>query len=230
MKYLRKFATEADASVVAKPNVVLFADTKEVRYNFAKLGVFIQHINGNLFTTDQWSANGFANDEANGVAVIANEASFVIAKQEYQNQYRYGGAGKLLSNVTTASSEEDAALDFDGFGGSEKMIEELAGYTDSAGVIGAPLAEACVNFVFPNGEKGYLPSCGEMLIAAKQKSQVNTALTLIGGTTISSSNYYTTTQNTSAILWVVWAVTPKPSQSRKDSTSTRCRIFAPLNI
>lgn len=230
MKYLRKFATEADASVVAKPNVVLFADTKEVRYNFTKLGVFIQHINGELFTTEQWSAKGFTNEDANGVVVQANEASFVIAKQEYSNQYRYGGAGKLLSNVTTASSKEDAALDFDGFGGSEKMIEELAGYKDSAGVIGAPLAEACVNFVFPNGEKGYLPSCGEMLIAAKQKSQVNAALTLIGGTTISNNNYYTTTQNTATTVWVVWTATPEPSQARKDSTATKCRIFAPLNI
>lgn len=230
MKYLRKFATEADASVVAKPNVVLFADTKEVVYNFAKLGVFIQHINGELFTTEQWSANGFTNEEANGVAVIANEASFIVAKDESVNQYRYGGAGKLLSSVATASSAEEAGLDFDGIGNTEKMIAELAGYKDSAGIIGAPLAEGCVNFVFPNGAKGYLPSCGEMLIAAKQKSAINGALYLIGGTTIANNTYMTSTQNSANIIWNIWVTTPEISQSRKDSSTTRCRIFTPLSI
>lgn len=45
-------------------------------------GVYIQHINGKLYTTDEWTAKAFANDEANGVAVAKSYSTSCIAFTE----------------------------------------------------------------------------------------------------------------------------------------------------
>lgn len=74
-----------------QPNVVLVGDEARILYNVEPQlpkGAFIQHIDGKLYTTDQWSAMGFTNDEANGVAVISDNAKFVIAKTSF-DAYAY---------------------------------------------------------------------------------------------------------------------------------------------
>ena len=44
-------------------------------------GVYVQHVDGKLYTSEEWSNNAFANDSANGVAVLSmNDYCFVIAK------------------------------------------------------------------------------------------------------------------------------------------------------
>lgn len=229
MKYLRKFATEADASVVAKPNVVLFADTKEVRFNFAKLGVFIQHISGNLFTTEQWSANGFSNNDANGVAVIANEASFVIAKELYSD-VKYGAYDAQLTDIAYPATAEEAALDLDGLGNTQKLVEQLKDYTDTNyKITGAPIAEACANYTFPNGAKGYLPSVGELVIMGRYANAIQTALSQIGGDAFYSANYASSTQKTKQVFWAFWWGTKQPSEAGK-AYAHPYRPFGVLNI
>lgn len=44
------------------PNVVLVKEPRNILYDvMPPLGVYIQHIDGSLYTTDEWTANGFAN-------------------------------------------------------------------------------------------------------------------------------------------------------------------------
>lgn len=229
MKYLRKFATEADASVVARPNVVLFADTKEVRYNFTKEGVFIQHINRALFTPEKWTENGFANDEANGVAVISGDISFVLAKELIPDTYKYGGYNApILTGLAYPATAEEAALDLDGFGNTKTLIEQLKDYTDTSyKITGVPIAEACANYTFPTGDKGYLPAVGELVILGQYANNVNAALSQIGGESFYSANYATSTQKSTGSFWAFWWGTKKPSEAGKSSRFP-CRPFAPL--
>lgn len=162
--------------MVAKPNVMLFTDTNEVRYNFVKLGVYIQHINGELFTADQWETDGFSNDEANGVAIIDENCSFVMAKDDIGDiRWSLPDSGAIEGIIMTTERTE-AAKDFEGRKNTELII---AATTESA-------ALGCVNYIFPNGAKGYLASAGEWLAASKRWGEVKSALLACGG----SEGYY----------------------------------------
>lgn len=185
MKYLKKFATQNDVLMTAKPNAVYVEDTKSVLYNVYG-GVFIQHIDGRLFTTEAWSAEGFSNDEANGVAVLADEASFVIAKT-YAGRFSWSSnTNSKIEGVTTAATEELAKQDFNG--------------QANTALIPGGAAAACVAYIFPNGKAGYLPSFGEWDIVYKNKAKVSSALSLIGAS-ILRTYAWSSTQKDASSAW-----------------------------
>lgn len=195
MKHLKKFRTKTDLAIMASPNVILLLDTNEVLYNVDVGGVFIQHIDGNLYVADEWSARGFSNDEANGVAVIAKEASFVIAKEdidEYPRMWIFDYNPKLIDGILVSTDESVAITDFAGKQNTELMLQ-----LDTAGA-----AYCCANYTFPNGKKGYLPALGEFEVASRNYPAIRKALNLIGGTLFRGANYYwSSTQATAGGAW-----------------------------
>lgn len=206
MKYLRKFATEADVEIDVAPCVAFVAKSKRMIYEpLPKNGVYVQHIDGKLYTTEDWSAKGFVNDEANGVAVLSNEASFVIAKKDVStSNLAWGGFGYIVPNVLTTPYIASAKEDYDGVTNTQQLIAQLNGYTDSGGVVGAPAAEACAAYTFPNGAKGYLPSLGEWNVAYNNKEAIISAMSIIGGTQINNKqyeSYWTSTQADERNCW-----------------------------
>lgn len=169
-----------------------------------KTDIYIQHIDGTLYTTDEWTAGGYANDQSNGVAVACASTSFVIAKENVSNlSYAWGGYSKSITDICTTSSFSTAMLDFDGENNTPKIIEQLSGYTDMYSVTGAPAAEACAAYVFPNGKKGYLGALGQWKVVSNNKTAINSAMSLIGGTALSSTYYWTSTQGSNIYSWCV---------------------------
>jgi hypothetical protein len=220
MKYLRKFATGAEIADLAQPNVVLVADTKEVLYNFTPFGVYIQHIDGNLYTKEAWEANAFSNNLANGIAVHTSEASFVMAKSSATiiNQYWESANDVVIENVTTTTTSSIAKQDYKG--------KENTKYIVQNSVSGA--AHACVNYKFPNGEEGYLASAGEWGIACAFKTEIEAALGSIG-----ESGYavycWTSTQYDATKAWFLrWLDGVMSSTTKKNFYAAV--PFAPLNI
>ena len=147
MKYLRKYETEADIDIDVTPNVVLVNDTKKVLYNYnppLPLGVFIQHVDGKLYTTDEWTAKGFSNDEANGVAVSTEECAFVIAKEDAIGDKMWtSNRGTLIEGIITTKDSNVAKNDYRG-----KENTDLILVTDTSEAV-----YSCANFLFPNGAK-----------------------------------------------------------------------------
>ena len=191
-------------------------------------GVYIQHVNGTLFSESEWTAGGYANSDANGVAVSSSDASFVIAKQNASSsKLQWGGYDKTVPDIVTSTSSATAVLDFDGAGNTPKIIEYLAGTNDSY-VDGAPAAEACAAFTFPNGKKGYLPALGEWLVAYNNKTAVVSAMTLIGGTAINSNYYWSSTQYSSVSSWRLDWSNGREYNLYKNSSYYYSRAFAAL--
>lgn len=191
-------------------------------------GVYIQHTNGTLYTTTEWTDGGYSNDTANGVAVIdSTSCSFVIAKENAGTSLAWGGYNKTITDIVTSTSSSTAVLDFDGEGNTTKIIEQLTDYTDSYSVTGAPAAEACDNYTFPNGSKGYLPSLGEWYAAYNNKTAIVEAMSLIGGTAIALNNYWTSTQNSSLGSWSLGWTLGRMSYTNKYTTSY-VRAFSAL--
>lgn len=199
MKYLKKFETEADVMMPFKPNVVLVGDTSEVLYNVElPNGVYIQHIDGTLFTTEQWTAGGFANEEANGVAVKNSKIQAVVALTNASTSIQWASdTTNLISGVFTADDESTASKDIAGVANTTILAE-----IDESGA-----AFACANYTFPNGAKGYLPSLGE-LYALYGLDSVHNAISLVGGASLKGSIgnekfFWTSTQASAEQAWVI---------------------------
>lgn len=169
-----------------------------------KTDIYIQHIDGTLYTTDEWTAGGYANNQANGVALVCASSSFVIAKEDaHSSTLRWGGTGYLITDICTTTLSSTAVLDFDGENNTTKIIEQLSSYTDSHSITGAPAAEACVAYVFPNGKTGYLGALGQWKAAHNNKTAVDNAMSLIGGTAFNNAYYWTSTQYSNNYSWVL---------------------------
>jgi hypothetical protein len=216
MKYLRKFETEADVNMSVVPNVVLVGDTGKVIYN-ALNGVYIQHIDGNIYTTDEWTAGGFANDQANGVAVANGAVKVVIAK-DVINDIKWSG-NELIEGVMATTDSSIAMTDYAGEENT-KLITSI--YKDGA-------AYYCANYVFPNGKHGYLPAAGEIYMLIKYKSLVDSALSLIGGTTFGTNSYWSSTLYDESKAWkIYWPYGELRSEARIYSSYTEARPFTTL--
>lgn len=222
MKYLRKFETEGDVLMAIKPNVVMVGDTGDILYNVDSSGVYIQHIDGKLYTIEQWTDGGFPNEDANGVAVVDDKAIFVIAKTPTVNSsWTTWWPNSAVDGVMLTSDVEIAKTDYEGFKNTS-VIMELNVTTGAAYM--------CSNYLFPNGQKGYLPSLGEWMIVAKYETEVENALTLIEGSSIDQS--WSSTQYSATEAWVFtrWFTSDHRTKTSSGSTSTYVRAFATLNL
>ena len=221
---------DAIGDITAEPQTFTWEGfRKDLNFVFAKdAGVYIQHVNGSLYTEAEWTAGGYANSDANGVAILSETVpAFVIAKEDASSsRLRWGGYNKTVPDIVTSTSSTTALLDYDGIGNTPKIIEYLAGTNDSY-VDGAPAAEACAAFTFPNGKKGYLPALGEWQGAYNNKTAVVSAMTLIGGTAIQSGYYWSSTQYASHTGWTPrWSTGSLVSYSK--DTVQYVRAFAAL--
>ena len=201
---------DAIGDITAEPQTFTWEGfRKDLSFVFAKdAGVYIQHVNGSLHTEAEWTAGGYANSDANGVAILSETVpAFVIAKEDASSStLRWGGYNKTVPDIVTSTSSATAVLDYDGAGNTPKIIEYLAGTNDGY-VDGAPAAEACAAFTFPNGKKGYLPALGEWQGAYNNKTAVVSAMTLIGGTAIRADYYWSSTQSNSYCSWTLhWSI------------------------
>lgn len=192
MIHLKEFEKEADIKVDAFPNVIYVNDTKSVLYNYFPSGVFIQHVDGRVFSTDGWAEGGFTDDQANGVVVSTDAARFVIAKDNVSTSMRWSSnTSALVDGILATTDATEAKTDFAGQANTELMLA-----TDTSGA-----GYSCANFTFPNGAKGYLPALGEWDIAYQNKSAINTAMTLIGGTALGGGYFWSSTQCSAYIAW-----------------------------
>ena len=199
---------DAVGDITAEPQTFTWEGfRKDLSFVFAKdAGVYIQHVNGSLHTEAEWTAGGYANSDANGVAILSETVpAFVIAKEDASSSILpWGGYQKTVPDIVTYTSSATAVLDYDGAGNTPKIIEYLAGTNDGYSD-GAPAAEACAAFTFPNGKTGYLPAFGEWQSAYNNKTAVVSAMTLIGGMAIKSDYYWSSTQASSSNSWyLLW--------------------------
>ena len=185
-----------------------------------KNGVYVQHIDRKLYTEEEWAAAGFANDAANGVAVVTDNARFVIAKNDLGTMAWSSDTSTAIDGIMLESDVATAKTDFAGYNNTQLMLA-----TDTSGA-----GYSCANFTFPNGAKGYLPALGEMNEAYANKSKINSLMTKIGGKGFLSNIYWSSTQCSSDKAWG-WAWSfGSPSPSIKLTTNFYVRAFTSLDL
>lgn len=220
MKYLRKFATEAEYNAYKKSPLKSYVSLVGSGVIYDKgmpEGVYVQHIDGKLYTTDEWTAGGFANDKANGVAVIASECAFVIAKSDIGASAWSSNTSNMVDGVMQTVDKPVAVTDYAGYSNTQLMLA-----TDSSGA-----GYSCANYTFPNGKKGYLPALGEWNIARNNRSAIDAAMGVIG-TTIQDKYYWSSTQYSSGRAWRLYWTGTYIEKDDKSTSAYYVRAFTTL--
>lgn len=180
------------------PSVCLIKDTGQVIYHNAPVapifGVFIQHVDGHLYTIEEWTSHGYAAEEANGIAVIDTSASFVMAKSLVATEGRWSFKSSLtVSGLIAATSLSTAKADYNG-----EMNTALISAADAGSA-----ARACKAYIFPNGKEGYLPAAGEWDVVNTHISEIEEALSLIGVNLASAGRRFSSsTRYSESYMWV----------------------------
>lgn len=152
-----------------------------VRPNVAN-GVYIQDVDGNLYTESEWDTMKVAN----GIAVVTDECSFVIALEDARENVQWSQYGNARS--LTKATYAEAALDFNGLGNTNNMIS-TASSTNNA-------AQYCRDYIFPNGQTGYLGAVGEWNAVANSFDEIEELLSVIGAESFKEYSW-ASTENTS---------------------------------
>lgn len=170
-------------------------------YVMPENGVYIYDIDGNFTLPNDWITAD--NSKAVGVAILTDDCRFVVAKEDISTSgIRWGGYGTDVPGVLTTTDSSVAATDFDGVNNTSKIIAAIGNTND--GYRDGTAAGDCAAYTFPNGKTGYLGAAGEWQVARQNKDALNSALTLIGGTTMTESAYWTSTEYSSSNAWYQW--------------------------
>lgn len=157
-------------------------------------GIYIQDTDGYFHIPDSWDGVY----TPNGVAVITDNCSFVIALEDAHNSTcQWGSKGVLVSGITTEEWDADAVGDYDGETQTTNILNELG---NSSSTDDAPAAYYCRAYIFPNGKKGYLGASGEWHKAHINREAIISALIKCGGVALSGL-YWTSTQYSAESCW-----------------------------
>lgn len=219
MKYLDKHGVEtfwsklkgyaADVCVTKD-----YVDEQIDKYHGTKYpkikGVYVYDMDGNYTKPAEWDTTNNAN--VVGIAVVdgtyhnsndANFHAFIVALSDCTST-TWGTRTLLIDGCYTKD---------DGSGTGDiltiRNMQDYNGESNTDAIIAAQGTSAkyyaaykCKNYVFPNGKNGYLPTIAELYSMSECITDLNSALTLVGGTEIASEQaYWSSTQFDTAYAW-----------------------------
>ena len=143
----------------------------------------IQHVDGTLYTAEEWlaakSAGTVTNADANGVAVLYSKYAIcphvIHPKYSTDKMLWSSNTSVEVPDVPLTSNSETAKLDVNGKANTEAILAAVAAGT----IADAPAAQYCVDVTFTNGQKGYLPAAGELQAWMDNKTAVDACMDAI---------------------------------------------------
>lgn len=179
-------------------------------------GVFIQSVDGRLYSAAEWDGS----KEANGIAIQTDDVSIVLALKDAYSGYCQWGTRSNISGVNNSDSKATVRTYFNGEAETEAIINKAANST---------AATHCKNFVFPNGQHGYMGAGGEWWTVLTYKSDVIAAMNACGGTVPSKDYWCTTEQVGSNRAWAAdWEGADLTNYNKGASSSVRVRALCKL--
>lgn len=152
-----------------------------------KTGAFILYSDLKLYTKDN-----FVGEYNNVIGIcVIDTISLLVSK--FNNVSGYGPYNILIPGVTTAATEQDAIKDLAGKQNTLAIINTV-GTGNAAGL--------CNRSKFPViNTPGYLGSCGEWEVVARNRTKINELLSIIKASYINSNIYWTSTQKSVNTAW-----------------------------
>lgn len=146
----------------------------EIVVDFAKLDAahaLIIDKDYNLYDEDEWYASKKLLTDANGIAISDGIHRFVISTKDI-GRYKWGGRNVTIQGLSS------------GFAGYENTQKIIATVTKSDGYFTeSPYSAAGVanEYIFPNGERGYLGANSEWQLVLNYLDEIEVLLAAVGG-------------------------------------------------
>lgn len=174
--------------------------SRSVTMTYTKIanGVYICDSDGKLTAVGSWNTGN--NSKAVGVAVVSDKCSFIIDKTNSNDSIQWGGYGTDVPGLSNITNNTEARLDYNGSSNTDKIISSLGSNIK----IAAGWCESKSITVGGEIRKGYLPALGEWQTAYDNKSQVDSALSKIGGTAIPDNYHWSSTEYSSNGAWCLY--------------------------
>ena len=168
----------------------------------------IQHVDGTLYTAEEWlaaeEAGTVTDADANGVAVRYSKYASCpqVIHPTYASDYywsSYDSKTVAVPGLLMISDNAIAQLDVEGQKNTDIILAAVA----NGAISGAPAAKYCVETVFANGQQGYLPAAGELQGWYDNIGQVDACMNAIGGSKLntSSKGYWSSSQADKENAW-----------------------------
>lgn len=144
--------------------------------------VYIEDTDGYLHAPEAWLPT---NRVPNGIAHLAptgaNNARFVRSLQDFGN-YVWSPKTSIISELGAIKDSYTAYLDVDGQKNTDIILNKYASDPQTL----APAAYLASQYIFPNGQHGYLGAAGECYIHMLNHKKDEEARIACGGTQITS--------------------------------------------
>ena len=167
----------------------------------------IQHVDGTLYTAEEWLAAEAAGEvtdaDANGVAVRYSKYAACphVIHPKYGNSPKWSSTTLEVPGIPMITDITAAKFDVDGKANTDAILKAAISGT----IVDAPAAQYCADVTFANGQKGYLPAAGELQAWYDNKTAVNACMNAIGANQVDNDSWtYTwssTQYSTTAWAW-----------------------------
>ena len=164
-----------------KSYIAGYQSERNISFQYRGNGTFIEDTSGVLYTSSSWDSS----NTANAVVLITSACKVRMALTETALPI-HSNYTDPLENYITAKDAASAKVDYDGEGNTNKIIQFNAAYGTNTTSYAAPYCKA-FGFTYPIGQKGFLPSLGQLWTLYQNKTEVDACLTACGGTPISTS-------------------------------------------
>lgn len=209
---------------ISKSSITASQQTRTVTVTYTKIpnGIYIYDNKGALTSVESWNTSN--NSSAIGVAVISDNCAFVIEKT-------LSSIGIQWSNILNGTNVSGIVATRD----SITAKKDYAGEANSSIIRGLTSREtnafnwAHGNTITVNGTTlyGYVGAAGEWQTAHNNKSAIDSALSKIGGTAMTTDYHWTSTQYGSGDAWV-WHWAEGGLGATNKYGSQNARAFYPL--
>ena len=152
--------------------------SKRMNVGYISYGCYIQDTDGKFWDRGTWDGTA----TFNGVAIYTEDYAFLVSGTIIKSAISDG----FFSFGNKYSTEDEAKLDFDGYGNTAYLDADDSGYI------------TLKNNLFPDGEQGYIPSLGELLVLYQYKNDIFALLNEVGidTTDITDNTYWSSTAMT----------------------------------
>ena len=150
--------------------------------------VMILHVNNTFYTKDQWEEYNIDESQLVGFAVSDGTNKIVLAPSI--SEYMKWGTANLDVDYAFTAEYDDASKDFEGYTNTMAILYALKiGRLSSA-----QSAVWASSYIFANGNKGYLPGMGELMLIYEHKDEFDVLFKLFNETTFLEGEYWSSTE------------------------------------
>lgn len=176
---------------------------RNISFQYRAMGAYVEATDGTLYTSSMWASSG---KTANSIVVLTDVCKIRLALIETSLKIHTDDEVPL-ENYLTIKDETNAKIDYNGAGNTDMIIAFNIAYNTNTTSYAAPYCKA-FNFTFPNGEKGCLPSLGQLWTLYKNKATVDACLAACGGTAMDvnyrwSSTFWGNVDTSHRALWIL---------------------------